>query len=37
MATIARQDDTRRAFDAAATAFTALGHHLWPIGTGTTR
>jgi SAM-dependent methyltransferase len=32
----ARQDDTRRAFDAAAADFTALGHHLWgPIGTAT--
>jgi SAM-dependent methyltransferase len=32
----ARQDDTRRAFDDAATDFTALGHHLWgPIGAAT--
>ncbi|CAM3732724.1 trans-aconitate 2-methyltransferase [Kibdelosporangium persicum] len=31
-----RQDDTRRAFDAAAADFTALGHHLWgPIGAAT--
>lgn len=31
-----RQDDTRRAFDAAAADFTALGHHLWgPIGVAT--
>jgi trans-aconitate methyltransferase len=31
-----RQDDTRRAFDAAATDFTALGNHLWdPIGAAT--
>jgi hypothetical protein len=31
-----RQDDTRRAFDDAATDFTALGHHLWnPIGAAT--
>jgi trans-aconitate methyltransferase len=36
MSTSARQDDTRRAFDAAATDFTALGHHLWdPIGVAT--
>jgi trans-aconitate methyltransferase len=34
--TTARQDDTRRAFDAAATDFTALGRHLWdPIGAAT--
>lgn len=33
-----RQDDTRRAFDAAAADFTALGHHLWnPIGAATVR
>lgn len=31
-----RQDDTRRAFDAAAADFTALGRHLWdPIGAAT--
>ncbi|WBB63385.1 class I SAM-dependent methyltransferase [Streptomyces sp. WMMC500] len=31
-----RQDDTRRAFDAAAADFTALGRHLWgPIGVAT--
>jgi ubiquinone/menaquinone biosynthesis C-methylase UbiE len=36
MATEPRQNDTRRAFDAAASDFTALGHHLWgPIGTAT--
>lgn len=32
----ARQNDTRRAFDAAAADFTPLGHHLWgPIGAAT--
>lgn len=32
----ARQDDTRRAFDAAAADFAALGEHLWgPIGAAT--
>lgn len=31
-----REDDTRRAFDAAADDFVALGHHLWnPIGAAT--
>ena len=37
MPVTARQDDTRRAFDAAAADFTALGEHLWgPIGAATT-
>jgi trans-aconitate methyltransferase len=36
MSTNAQQDDTRRAFDAAAADFTALGLHLWgPIGAAT--
>jgi SAM-dependent methyltransferase len=33
---VTRKDDTRRAFDAAAVDFAALGHHLWdPIGAAT--
>lgn len=36
MTASSRQHDTRRAFDAAAADFTALGHHLWePIGAAT--